>query len=408
MKKTTLIIIWILVIFVITISAAQAGGIVNKQSLSVEYLRTFSRNGATDAADIAYYNPAGVMKMANGAYINTGLLYTAKEYTNGFMGMSYESDTPSVAPAIYALYKQEKWAGYLGFNVPGGGGKVEYDDGNITTFALAQGILALTPFDTIEGMKLKADSYYYGPFIGCAYKINDAFSIAASLRYVDATITVDGNVRLSAGGYGATPLSVEYEETADGWGAMFGIHYTPFDDLNIGFRYETPTKLDFKTELKKDDTGGAAGLVDGAKRREDLPGLVGIGIFYKLIPECELGISGTLYLEKSADWEDDRLQDSGNSWEIATALTYTYSPKFSASLGYMITKTEIDADNMLPEAPELDVITYCGGFAYKPIENLTLNLALAKSIYDTETTSTGLMLDKMAPALAFGVEWKFK
>ena len=112
-------------------------------------------------------------------------------------------------------------------------------------------------------------------------------------------------------------------------------------------------------------------------------------------------------LEKSATL-DGRLDGVGNSWEIAVAMEYAFSPRLKASLGYMITETEIDADQMLPEAPELDVVTYCGGLAYKALDNLTLNLALAKSIYDSEATSTGIVLDKTAPALAFGVEWKFK
>ena len=397
MKKKSVLLTLILGVLISTTATVQAGGIVNKQGLSVEYLRTFSRNGATDAADIIYYNPAGVMQMPNGAYISTGLIYTAKEYTNRFNGINYESDTPSMAPAVYALYKTDKWAGYFGFNVPGGGGKVEFDDGNRTTYELGIGLSA--GVDTISRMKLKGDAYYYGPFIGGAYAINDTLSIAAALRFVDATITADGDITLTANG----AFNVEYEETADGFSGMFGVHYAPTDALNIGLRYETATKLDFKTDVKHDDTG----FFRDGKRREDLPGLVGLGIFYKLIPEFQLGISGTLYLEKSAHLED-RLQDAGNSWEIAAAVEYAITPRLSASIGYMVTKTGIDADQMMPEAPELDVKTYCGGIVYKLKDNLTVNLALAKSVYETDVRSDGVVLDKMAPALAFGVEWKFK
>lgn len=408
MKKLFSVLVGFVGLVIISATTVTAGGIVNKQSLSVEYLRTFSRNGATDAADIVYYNPAGVMKMADGVYINTGLLYTAKDYSNRVSGTTYETDTPSIAPAVYALYKKNKWAGFFGFNIPGGGGKVDYDDGNARTFVLAQGIIAspLTPFDTIERMKLKADSYYYGPFIGCAYAVNDMFSISAAVRYVDAEITADGDAVLSIAGGVITPFNVKYKETANGWGGMIGLHISPVDDLDIGLRYETATSLDFEMDVKNDDTMGMAGIIDGTERQEDLPGLLGIGVFYRFFPELQVGVSGTLYLEKAADW-DGRLQGQGNSWELATSFEYEFTPRFKASLGYMITQTEINADRMLPEAPESDVKTLCGGIAYKPTENLTLNLAVAKSIYEAVTTSTGVGLDKMAPALGVGVEWKF-
>jgi long-subunit fatty acid transport protein len=91
---------------------------------------------------------------------------------------------------------------------------------------------------------------------------------------------------------------------------------------------------------------------------------------------------------------------------VGTSLEYAITPRLSTSVGYMVTKTGIDADRMLPEAPELSAKTYCGGFAYNPSENLTITLAVSKTIYDAESTPMGVALDKMAPAVGVGVEWK--
>ena len=407
MKKTIAIMVTMVAVLLVHFGSVLAGGIVTKQTLSGEYLRTFSRNGATDAADIAYYNPAGVMKMENGTFINVCGIYTAKEYTNLIGGQAYSSDTPSIGPSFYGLYKKEKWAGFVGFNVPGGGGKVEFDKGSATTFYMAQQYLTApgSPFDTLESMQLDANSYYYGYLAGAAYAINEKLSIAGGIRYVDATKEADGTIVLS-GLAPATAINLSYEQTADGVGGFFGVNLAAFEKINIGLRYETAVKLDFKNNLKNDDTGGLAGIRNGAKTREDLPGLLGIGVFYKLNPKLLAAWSTTFYLEKMADWEG-RLADEGNSWESALALEYDITPKFRASCGYMITRLNMDADAAQPEAPELDVKTLCGGIRYIPMEFLTLNFGIAKSIYDPETNASGVGLDKMAPAIGLGVEFKF-
>ncbi|MBW2321629.1 MAG: hypothetical protein JRF31_12510 [Deltaproteobacteria bacterium] len=51
-------------------SSLFAGGIENKHNWSAEYVRTLNRNAATDSADAVVYNPAGVMKMEDGFYLN--------------------------------------------------------------------------------------------------------------------------------------------------------------------------------------------------------------------------------------------------------------------------------------------------------------------------------------------------
>ena len=407
MKKTLILILILMIVFLSQSSSVLAGGIVTKQTLSGEYLRTFSRNGATDAADIVYYNPAGVMKLENGTYLNVSGIYTNKEYTNTIGGQELVSDTPSIGVFCYGLYKQDKWAGFFGFNVPGGGGKVEFDKGSATTFFMAQQYIMApgSPFDTLESMQLDANSYYYGYFAGAAYEVMEKLSIAGGLRYVDANKEADGTVILS-GLAPATAINLSYEQTAEGVGGFFGVNFSPTDKLNIGLRYETAVKLDFKNNVKNDDTGGLARIFDGAKTREDLPGLLGIGVFYKINPKLLAAWSTTLYLEKMANWEG-RLADEGNSWESALALEYDLTGQFRASLGYMITRLNMDVDAIQPEAPELDVKTLCGGVRYIPTDFLTVNFGIAKSIYKPEKSSLGVGVDKMAPAIGVGIEFKF-
>jgi len=117
-------------------------------------------------------------------------------------------------------------------------------------------------------------------------------------------------------------------------------------------------------------------------------------------------LSYTYYLEESADWEG-RLDDEGGSYDLAISVEYAFNPKLKASLGYMLTNTGIDADHMLPEAPELDANTFCGGIAWKAMENLTLNFALMTTIYDSDTRSDGIKLEKNIVGTGMSVQYKF-
>jgi len=107
------------------------------------------------------------------------------------------------------------------------------------------------------------------------------------------------------------------------------------------------------------------------------------------------------------NWEDDRLKDAGNSYDLGIALTYTFNPKLKGSVGYMYTQTGIDPDDMLPEAPELDAQTVCGGVVYAATPDLNLNFALEHTFYKKETRSDGIVLDKDITGFAFGIQYKF-
>jgi long-chain fatty acid transport protein len=160
------------------------------------------------------------MKMEDGFYGNLGIFYALKDYNNEIGGTDYGSDEPSIVPGLFALYKKNRWAGFFAFTIPSGGGKVDYKDGSATTFAIATELINSAPFfDTIDDMNLEAESVYYGYTVGGAYEINDILSVAAGLRYVVANKEARGTVYVS-GPLSFAVLTIDYEQTADGWGAF--------------------------------------------------------------------------------------------------------------------------------------------------------------------------------------------
>lgn len=421
MKKLS-VILCLSVLVLLLASIAMAGGITTKQNFSIEYDRTASRNSSNNSADAAVYNPAGVMQLEDGFYLNAGAFYVLKDYSNTIGGTEHASDDPSLIPSLIGLYKKDKWAAFGALTIPGGGGEVTYKNGSATTqgygaLLMAGANLALTQppyslpyaeyYNTISSQSLGAESIYYGLSFGGAYEVNDLVSIALGMRFIKADKESQASMTISSPVLGALydqTFNIDYEESADGVGGFFGVNITPNELLNIGLRYETSTKLDFETNVNTDDTGM---LADGSKEREDLPGLLGIGVGYNINPDLRLDTSITYYFEKEATREDDRFDDVGNGYDLAVAVEYAFNEKLKGSMGYMRTIVDMDTDDMQPEAAELDAHTVAAGIAYTLNPGLDLNFSLMKNIYKSETRTDGIKLNKKLFCMGLGVQYKF-
>jgi len=406
-----------------TASPLVAGGIDNKHNWSAEWVRTLNRNAATDSADAAAYNPAGVMKMDNGLYLNGTAQYALKDYSNTepntppFSGTEYSTDEPDLVPSLFALYKQDKWAAYGAVTIVVAGGKIDYENGDTTTAGLGWSIIGRTnavlpgAFATILDHHIEGESYFIGYTLGGAYKINDMISVSLGARFVDASREFKGYATLGGGLLGTQTYSVDYEETGDGWGGILGVNIAPTEELNIGIRYETKTSIDLKTDVTTDTVPGGL-ITDGAERNRDLPALLGLGVSYRFTPKIRAEANLTYYFNDDADWEDvpitsgdETQKDDG--YDIGIALEYTFNPKWKASVGYMYTDVGIDPDNMSVETPELDANTLAAGVAFKPAPNWDLNLGILESFYKDDTTSTGIKYEKDVIIIAVGVQYKF-
>jgi len=394
-------------------SSLFAGGIENKHNWSAEYVRTLNRNAATDSADAVVYNPAGVMKMEDGFYLNLTGQYVLKDYSNTFLGIEYDTDEPDFVPSLFALYKKDQWAAFGAVTVVVAGGKVDFKEGNTTTFGIAQRVMAVTPpFDTLVDHYLKGESYFIGYTLGGAYAINDMVSVSLGARYVDASREFRGHATLgvsAAPGVFDTTLNVDYEETGHGWGGIIGLNIAPTEALNIGLRYETKTSIDLRTDEKTDDINF---ITDGFKRNRDLPALLGVGVSYKINPKIKIDANYTGYLNNDVDWDDNPITSGNesqkdNGYDIGIACEYTFNPQWKASVGYMYTDVGIDPDDMKVETPELNANSIAGGIAYKATPNLDLNLGILYVFYKDETTSTGIKYEKDVTLIAAGFQYKF-
>jgi long-chain fatty acid transport protein len=426
MKKASVSVFTVLLLLAGVLSqTALAGGIDNKQNWSARYIATGSRNAATDGPDIAAYNPAGIMFQEDGIGLGVDVHYIWKDYEQTYTKfpggpvVTSDQDEPSIIPGLFATYKSGNWGVFGSITNNGGGGKVKYESGNSITNEIGAS-LYLNPTPGISGTvlsneKIEAESHYITYTLGGSYQINPMFSVAAGLRYMDATKDVEAFADTTS------PLGAvfgSYEEEADGWGWIASLNFKPRKDLLFTARYESKVELEFETSVKSTTPLGAGvlnslGRTQGAKADRDLPAVLGLGASWDAIDKLNLNTSFTYYFEEDADW--DGTEDLvNNSWDLAFSATYRFLDNLRGSIGYMYTYIDMDAKNFtLTEkmSPALDAHSLFCGLGYDINSMITVDLGFMTNFYDDKTANDALgnpvNYDKSNTALALGFAFRF-
>jgi long-chain fatty acid transport protein len=417
------VLFFVLLSSVIGSSLLWAGGADNKTNWSAEYIGILNRNAATDAADIAMYNPAGVMKMNDGFYGNLSVHYLPKDYNNEIDGTDFDQDDPSVIPGLFAVYKQDKWAGFFAVSNVVGGGKVDFKQGNATTNFVKSGVRASPGgaiFDLVNQEYLKAEATGMAYTIGGAYELNDIWSVALGVRYVKSDREMEGIISLGSSIVPAATYiaDVKFEEKADGFGGVIGVNFSPSDRLNFGLHYDTKVTLDYKAYVERDTTVilPDLGVVDGEKRSRNLPAVLAAGLSYKVTPDIRIETNATFYLNKDANFKDiagtsrdESAVDTG--YDVGIGVDYALTDSLNATLGYLYTKTGVDAKDMTPELPELNANTLGAGLKYKATDRLNLMFSLGHVFYQDASFVNGfsqaITYEKKITFFGVGLEYKF-
>lgn len=414
---------WFLTVLILGMAVpAFGGGIDNKQNFSAAYVGSLSRNAATDGADAAAYNPAGLMQLKNGTYLEIDLQPFTFDYDQEFNGETQTASPNLIAPTAFGVHKREKWAIWGAFTINGGGGETEYENGNIITKTVETLInfnifsptipSALT---TLSQPYAYAKSYDYTFTTGVSYDLHPMVSVAAGVRYV----ITDKEVELH-GTYNGSYILAKYEQEADGFGGVIGIDIHPSNKLNIGIRYESEVNLDWDT-----DTGGSNpdgtyllgqfGRVDGQSYARDLPAVLAIGLEWKILPKLTLKPSFSLYFEKDADWDTQNDAVDGNSYDLALSLQYDVNAAWSLTAGYLYIDVDMKPENfgiIEQMNPPLDCHAFALGAKYRMTEQITLTLSAAGYFYEDATAaatsvSPEVTYDKTLYQGGIGIQYRF-
>ncbi len=277
MKKLTLTLLSLTLTF-----SMFAGGIVTNTNQSAAFARMLIRDASVDI-DAAYFNPAGLTKLADGFHLSLSsqTISQTRNIYNSTLDQDYEGTTfAPVFPDVYAVYKTGKVAFSFGFMPIGGGGTAEFANG-LPAFEMpiAGAASLFAPDVTGYSMdaSLEGSSIYFGYQAGVSYEINDMISIYAGGRYVMASNTYKGTMKdisfisTSAGTLPAADYmnGVAAQATA-GATQLYGYADMLEPGLDDYGTFSFDNAIDFATS--EGDLATAAGLT---ALRDGLTGLIG-------------------------------------------------------------------------------------------------------------------------------------
>lgn len=241
----------------LSLTTAEAGGLLNNTSMHALYLRSLARNAST-SIDAAFYNPAGLVFTPDGWRFslnsqtvlqqrNIESTYAPFAYNGGQQTKRFEGEaTAPVLPTVMAAYKQGNWSFSAVLGVFGGGGKAKFDqglpmfEGQVAAMpAATQGLGALISNPALAGViptaiaaqlptmlapltgvnqyrmssQLEGLQYIFGLQLGASYKLTDYLSAHLGARLSYAYSTYKGNISgiqvnnpASAGNFISAPL----------------------------------------------------------------------------------------------------------------------------------------------------------------------------------------------------------
>ena len=364
----------------IVATAAFAGGENYNNNMSIEYIRTMSRNASTDA-DAVHYNPAGTAKLKDGIHLylssqtiiqtqqvsdSTETTFLPAWFTGDKSNEEYQGDVMAPAfPNFYAVYKTGDLGIMAGFEILSGGGGGTFSDGLPMLYKMAYGNYAasvggligagFSPELIVSG-DFEASAFGLTPILGASYAINDMISVSLAGKYIVHMQSAKGTMTTTLvtpggppGSNGTVNTSFDWTEDAQGWGVIGGVNVAPIEGLNIGLRYEYYSEMTAKIKNAKEATTDPTATTqfaqmypDDTEVKKQVPMVVALGVSYDVTKELAVSVSGTTWLHSMTDWgkdADDASTPFGLGIDAGLGIEYAITKEFTASLGYLYAKT---------------------------------------------------------------------
>lgn len=216
----------ILAILGVSLTTADAGGLLTNTNQNIAFNRNFARDGVI-AIDGVYSNPAGVAFLQRGLHLSFSIqnVYQTRTIESG-MNVPSLQGTPfyqpfklnggdadgvkefkgkasvPVLPSFQAALNYDRWGFQVGFALNGGGGKAAFNDG-LGSFerqiALVPALLASKGFTTSTpayrvSSYINGQQYDFGLQFGATYKINEHMAVYGGARFNYIWNRYEGNI----------------------------------------------------------------------------------------------------------------------------------------------------------------------------------------------------------------------
>ena len=407
------------------------------QTYTPEYLGNQALTGMINNTSV-YYNPAGLVNLQQGTYIQAGVNLAIGQEKMKYNGKDYKADLLQPIPNIAAYHVNEKSALYWTFGALGGGGDLKYKDGVAGTAVVSDlvnsGALDLgMPKENLgklikkygpgklelydSGSSAEGKNMYIQSTIGGAWKIDNKLSVSLGGRVVYGIRELKGNLNLKSKDsfvqgvldktIGGIHADIDSKRTAWGYGVQLGLNYQATDRLNLALRYDSRVKMKFKAKGDKNDVNlpkrplGFGNFypeyAPGVKVRRDLPAILALGASYKVTDNWTMALAGNYYFNKDAKLDEVSGGVKGsskikkieakydNGWEVALGTEYRFAPKWAwlGSVNYAHTGAKNTAYDDVEFA--LNSITLGTGLKYNPDEASEVVFAVSHFFYKQES-----------------------
>ena len=240
-------------------STSYAGGLMTNTNYHIAFDRMMAR-GATFDIDAAYSNPAGLAWGHDGFQLSLNFQKPWQNRDITFNDTKYEGKASApIVPALFASYKQDRWALSTMIGIVGSGGFVEYKQGVPMFNVLLSSMLAsngIMPNQYTLDSEMKGKQYIYGGQINFTYKLLDCLSAAVGVRanYYDGYYR--GHVKATDHPVLGEVAKLLLDVDQKGWGftPLVSVNYHQ-GPLTLTARYEFRTKVNPKNDTNILDAG---------------------------------------------------------------------------------------------------------------------------------------------------------
>ncbi len=227
-----------------------------------------------------------------------------------------------------------------------------------------------------------------------AATIHGTYSAAAT-EYAATSVLLNQTAEtLSATSSQMGDREVETEQTGAGFTPIFGLNFSPNENLNIAVKYEHKTYLTLKNSTKVDDLGL---FPDGAESASDIPAILSLGIGYTDNYWFETQLSYTMFFDKNIDWGANvrdvaiwkeldptkiRAREiDKNGFELGLGFQFNITDKFSVSTGGLMANSGVADSFQSDFSYSNSSFTLGGGIMWKITDQLTLDAGVLNVFY---------------------------
>ena len=411
--------------FMLAMTATSFGASVDHiQNYTPEYNANPALNGAINPGTSAYYNPAGLMQIENGRYFQVGVSGAMGNQKMESNGKDYEADSFDLVPNIMYVDKNDDRAIYFTFGGLAGGAEFDYEDGVPTMDKVVGGINGIfnpsgspfLPTYELDGNEFaKGSNKYVQATLGRAWFVTEDLSVSAAARGIYGSRELEAYLKGDNQGGdlgGIAPESIyasmDAERSAWGYGFSFGANYKATEKLNLGARYDTKVRMNFRTDSTSEGGISLGGNDIGFdtiygqyfnKTRRDLPAILALGAQYEVTDRWTTYVSGNYYFNESADLDDEYRPEAKDhykdGWEVSLGSEYLVTPRVAWLAGVNYAKTGAGSETYHDSEYALDSIMLGTGLKFMKDPNTIWVVSVTHYLYDSETVedTTGLFDD---------------